>query len=87
MVVPGHARDRDDGRRSAWIAAVPPLMIGVGWCLRQFRQTRRVARRLRTEQRVLRRSEEQFRSLVANATDVIVIHEADGTIRYQSPAA
>ena len=34
----------------------------------------------------LRRSEERFRSLVHNASDIIVILEADGTIRYVSPA-
>jgi PAS domain S-box-containing protein len=34
----------------------------------------------------LRRSEERFRSLVQNASDIIVILEADGTIRYISPA-
>src|SRR3712207_9383190 len=62
-------------------------MIGGGWCRRQVREARRAGRRLRTEQQVLQRSEEQFRSLVANAADVIVIHEADGTIRYQNPAA
>jgi PAS domain S-box-containing protein len=34
----------------------------------------------------LRRSEERFRSLVQNASDIIIILEADGTIRYVSPA-
>ena len=34
----------------------------------------------------LRQSEERFRSLVHNASDIIVILEADGTIRYVSPA-
>jgi PAS domain S-box-containing protein len=34
----------------------------------------------------LRRSEERFRSLVQNASDIITILEADGTIRYVSPA-
>jgi PAS domain S-box-containing protein len=34
----------------------------------------------------LRRSEERFRSLVQNASDIIVILEEDGTVRYVSPA-
>ncbi|MBA3473114.1 MAG: PAS domain S-box protein [Rubrobacter sp.] len=34
----------------------------------------------------LRRSEERFRSLVQNASDVIIVTEADGTVRYISPA-
>ena len=34
----------------------------------------------------LRRSEERFRSLIQNASDVITILEADGTVRYVSPA-
>ncbi|HEX8273136.1 MAG TPA: PAS domain S-box protein [Longimicrobiaceae bacterium] len=43
-----------------------------------------------TERRVaeeaLRRSEERFRALIENASDLITILEPDGTIRYQSPA-
>jgi PAS domain S-box-containing protein len=34
----------------------------------------------------LRRSEERFRSLIQNASDIIIILEADGTVRYVSPA-
>jgi diguanylate cyclase (GGDEF)-like protein/PAS domain S-box-containing protein len=34
----------------------------------------------------LRRSEERFRSLVRNASDVVLIADADGRIRYVSPA-
>jgi PAS domain S-box-containing protein len=34
----------------------------------------------------LRQSEERFRSLVQNASDTIIILEADGTVRYVSPA-
>jgi diguanylate cyclase (GGDEF)-like protein/PAS domain S-box-containing protein len=37
-------------------------------------------------ERVLRQSEEHCRSLIGNTSDVIVVLEADGTMRYQSPA-
>src|SRR3989442_8795237 len=36
---------------------------------------------------VLRRSEEYFRLLIENASDVIIVLNSDGTIRYQSPSA
>ncbi|MDP9457558.1 MAG: EAL domain-containing protein [Actinomycetota bacterium] len=41
--------------------------------------------RQRVEEEV-RRSEERFRSLVQNASDLITILEADGTVLYESPA-
>jgi PAS domain S-box-containing protein len=34
----------------------------------------------------LRRSEERFRSLVRNSSDIVMVLEADGTITYESPA-
>lgn len=42
--------------------------------------------RVRAEEEV-RRSEERFRSLVQNTSDIIAILEPDGTVRYLSPAA
>src|SRR2546422_8645650 len=36
---------------------------------------------------VLRRSEEYFRLLIENASDVILVLNSDGTVRYQSPSA
>ena len=39
------------------------------------------------EDETLRRSEERFRSLVGNASDVMAILDADGVVRYQRPAA
>ncbi|MDQ3970769.1 MAG: PAS domain S-box protein, partial [Thermoproteota archaeon] len=40
----------------------------------------------REAEEALRESEERFRSLIQNASDLITILEADGTIRYDSPA-
>jgi PAS domain S-box-containing protein len=44
-----------------------------------------ITERRRAEEK-LKESEERFRSLVQNASDIIIILEADGTIRYVSPA-
>jgi PAS domain S-box-containing protein len=41
----------------------------------------------RQAESALRRSEEQFRSMIENAADLITILAADGTITYQSPSA
>jgi PAS domain S-box-containing protein len=46
---------------------------------------REIAERERAEE-ALKESEERFRSLVQNASDIISILEPDGTIRYESPA-
>ena len=46
---------------------------------------RDVTERRRAEE-ALRRSEEHFRSLTRNASDIVTLYEADGTVRYASPA-
>src|ERR671910_999359 len=46
---------------------------------------RDVTERKETE-KVIKESEERFRSLVQNTSDIITILEADGTVRYISPA-
>ncbi len=43
-------------------------------------------RERRRAEEALRTSEQRFRALVQNASDIIMILEADGTIRYESPA-
>jgi PAS domain-containing protein len=43
-----------------------------------------IAERARAEE-ALRRSEEHFRLLIENASDIITILNSDGTIRYHSP--
>ena len=42
--------------------------------------------RIQERDRVMRRQEQHFRSLIENASDIITILDADGTIRYESPS-
>jgi diguanylate cyclase (GGDEF)-like protein/PAS domain S-box-containing protein len=58
----------------------------IGMLFWRFEHARSAAALLATEQRTLRRSEEQFRSLVRNTSDVIIIVDPQGTMRYQSPS-
>ena len=50
-------------------------IIGVSTDITEFKETEQ-----------LRRSEERFRSLIQNATDIITLLDANGTVRYVSPA-
>jgi PAS domain S-box-containing protein len=43
-------------------------------------------RKRRRAEEALQTSEQRFRALIQNASDVVMILEADGTIRYESPA-
>jgi diguanylate cyclase (GGDEF)-like protein/PAS domain S-box-containing protein len=64
------------------------LLYGAVLSISHFldRGLRREAGRLTDEAAAIQRSEERFRSLVQNTSDIITITESDTTIRYQSPA-
>jgi diguanylate cyclase (GGDEF)-like protein/PAS domain S-box-containing protein len=58
----------------------------VGWLGFRVLRLGRAYRRLMVEEQGLRASEERFRALVQHAADVILVIEADGTVRHVSPA-
>ena len=54
---------------------------------RRAERAHRMALLLRHEQRVLRYSEERFRSLVQHSSDMVTVIDPSGVVRYQSPSA
>ena len=94
FAVPLHyAIDTGEGQLGHWttglsfVVAIVLQAAAVGWLSWQVRQARHSARLVAAEQDVVRYSEERFAALVGNASDVVVILDPGGTIRYESPAA
>jgi diguanylate cyclase (GGDEF)-like protein/PAS domain S-box-containing protein len=64
------------------------LLIGIGCVLLRRYRVRDIAiERLERERRQLINSEDRFRSLVLNTSDVIITVTAEGAIEYHSPSA
>ena len=74
---------RKDG--SVMIVDTSASVISYGGKMALCAVSRDVTERRRLEE-TLKESEERFRSLVQNASDLITILEADGIVRYDSPA-
>jgi diguanylate cyclase (GGDEF)-like protein/PAS domain S-box-containing protein len=68
-----------------WLRDIVHVAVESGVPTQLFGVMIDITERKETE-RKLRESEERFRSLVQNASDLITILEKDGTIRYESPA-
>jgi len=86
-----HLAALSDIQRSVLIATPIVFALGVGLVLFFWKMLRSFQRRaeegLLREASTIRLSERRFRGLVQNASDLILICAAPGTITYQSPAA
>ena len=60
-------------------------ILSLSWSFRRFSQDRTTSAVLTNENTFLRRSEKRFRSLIQNASEVIVILDRSGTALYVSP--
>ena len=70
-----------------WVrVSVSAIRAADGTLLRMISMVEDITERKTTEA-ALRASEERFRALIHNASDIIAIMEPDGTRRYASPAA
>ncbi|MEV4416897.1 diguanylate cyclase [Catellatospora sp. NPDC049609] len=72
-----------------WGVLLGAVLVSVLVMLRQnlaFTDNAALLRRLKDSLRDLRRHEERFRSLVQHASDLTLLVDAEGTVRYASPA-
>ena len=76
VVGPDHGRE-----------AMASLFYAVPICVLVGETGAAVAGRLRTSEAALRSSEQRWRSLVLNASDMIVVLDARGVVQYATPAA
>ena len=60
-------------------------LLSISWSFRRFGQDRYNSAYLTNENLFLRRSEKRFRSLIQNASEVVIIFDRDGIALYVSP--
>ena len=76
---------RKDGSEFWNEFSLVPVADATGWYTHWIAVQRDTTRRKHTEQALLQR-EQNFRTLIENALDIIMILDLDGTIRYISPS-
>lgn len=77
---------RKDGRRIYVSLTASPVRDSVGNIVGAATIARDITQRKVIEE-AFRESEERFQALVQNALDIVMVTDADGTIRYVSPSA
>ena len=82
--------DRDAVQRGYLMDIVTGLvfiltLLSISWSFRRFGQDRYNSAYLTNENLFLRRSEKRFRSLIQNASEVVIIFDRDGIALYVSP--
>ena len=75
--------DRPGGYDEELVAFLEPFTSAVGNLIEAYRGERE----RRAAQDELRRSKQWYEALVANLSDLVSVHEADGTLRFASSAA
>ena len=78
-------RVRKDGSRF-WANVVITALRDESGSLRGFAKVTRDATERKEAERALQESEQRFRALVQNSSDIITVVDAEGVVRYVSPA-
>ncbi len=78
-------RLNQDNQACTFDVSTSPLQDWRGQIISYILILRDISERVGAEE-TLRRSEEQFRALTENATDIVIIVDGDGLLRYSSPS-
>lgn len=77
-------KEADQSDRTATVGTILTMVIGIFMCGFIVWQQGR-SQRIKDQQQTLRKSEERFRSLLHNASDVIVVTNSEGIMEYVTP--
>ncbi|MDQ3938046.1 MAG: EAL domain-containing protein [Chloroflexota bacterium] len=78
------ADDTNDSANIGALSAAISAVVLITLLFRKFDRSQRRVAELAGEREGLRQSEERFRSLVQNSSDIVIVVSGDGTVLYQS---